>query len=158
MTDEDRTIHDSTADSFLRRIFDRVPVGFYRTTPDGKIVHANLALARMLGYESVEELKKRDLEFEGYEPSCPRADFKRRIEKEGTIHGLDARWQKTDGTFIDVRESADIVRDEKGEVLFYDGAVEDITSFKRTVSTDRENVMGKGVILDRENVTPQYPQ
>jgi len=116
--------------SFLQRVFDRIPVGLYRTTPEGKIIHANLSIARMLGYESVEELRKRNLEVEGYEPSYPRQDFKERIEREGSIHGLDAIWRRTDGSFIEVREYAEVVRDETGKVIFYDGAVEDVTDFR----------------------------
>ena len=132
MSDEGDRLKGSSVDSFLRRVFNRIPVGLYRTTPDGRIVHANLALARMLGYERVEDLKKRDLEADGYEPFFLSSDFRRRIEEVGRINGLDARWQKVDGSFIDVREYADVVRDGSGAVLFYDGAAEDITGFKRT--------------------------
>lgn len=134
MRDEGKT-KGSSVEPFLQRIFDRIPVGLYRTTPSGEIIHANLALVRMLGYESVEDLKKRNLEVEGYEPSYSRINFKRRIEEEGTIHGLDARWKRTDGTLVDVREYADLVRGENGEPLFYDGAVEDISEFKNAEKT-----------------------
>lgn len=134
MSGKDRT-KESSVDSFLRRVFDRIPVGLYRTTPSGEIVHANLAVARMLGYESVEELMKRNLAKEGYEPSYPRSDFKRWMEEDGMVHGLQSRWQRIDGTYIDVREYADLVRDEKGEPLFYDGAVEDVSEFKKAEST-----------------------
>ncbi len=110
MANLSRNKNDERLAGFLQRIFDRIPVGLYRTTPEGRIIHANLALARMLGYESVEDLKSRDLEIEGYEPSYPRKAFKERIEREGAIHGLDARWCRTDGTFIDVMEYAEAVK------------------------------------------------
>ncbi len=138
MPDGKRKNEERSLVSFLQRIFDRLPVGLYRTTPDGEIVHVNLAIARMLGYESVEELRKRNLEVEGYEPSYPRQDFKERIEREGSVRGLDSRWERVDGTFVEVREYAEAVRDETGKIIFYDGAVEDVTDFRNAEKTIME--------------------
>jgi PAS domain S-box-containing protein len=49
-----------------RDLFENVPTGVYRTTPDGRILMANSALIRMLGYCSLEELACRNLEKEGF--------------------------------------------------------------------------------------------
>jgi len=110
-----------------RSLFEDAILGIYQTTPDGKILAANPALIRMLGYDSFEELAARNLESEGYEPETPREAFKRRIERDGVVTGVEAAWTRRDGATIYVRENARAVRDDAGEVLHYEGTIEDIT-------------------------------
>ncbi|RLF32538.1 MAG: hypothetical protein DRN07_04775, partial [Thermoplasmata archaeon] len=105
----------------FRSIFENATVGMYRTTPDGKILMANPFLVKLLGYESEEELKRRDLNEEGYyEPDYKREKFIKEIEKKGYFVGEQA-WKRKDGSTIFVRESAVAVRDEDGKTLYYDG-------------------------------------
>ncbi|HMD96094.1 MAG TPA: PAS domain S-box protein [Terriglobia bacterium] len=114
----------------FRTLFENSTVGLYRTTPDGQILMANPALVRMLGYETLDELACRDLENSGFEPNYPRQVFREQIERNGEVRGLEAAWQRRDGSTIFIRESAKAVRGEHGEVLYYDGIVEDITQRK----------------------------
>jgi PAS domain S-box-containing protein len=111
----------------FRGLYENVSLGLYRTTPDGRILMANPALVRLLGYASIETLLERNLEVAGFEPDYPRAEFKRRIEEEGEIRGLESTWRKKDGQVVYVRESAKAIRDEGGKILYYEGTVEDIT-------------------------------
>jgi len=110
-----------------RSLFENSALGIYQTTPDGRILAANPALIRMLGYASFEELATRNLEAEGYEPVTPRSAFKGRIEREGRIVGVESVWVRKDGQRLHVRENAVAVRDGEGNVLFYEGTVEDVT-------------------------------
>lgn len=114
----------------FRRIFDNALIGIYRTTPDGQIDMANPSLVRMLGYASFEELSRRNLEENGFEPEYQRSEFKRHIEQDGQVVGLESAWRKKNGDVLSVRESARIVRDESGRTMFYEGTVEDITERK----------------------------
>ena len=114
-----------------RTLFETVPVGVYRTTIDGRILLANPALVKMLGYDSFEQLSERNLEEEGFEPDYPRSWFKQVMEKEGSVRGLETVWLARDGSELQVRESAVAVRDAKGRILYYEGTVEDITEQKR---------------------------
>ncbi len=111
----------------FRTLYENATIGLYRTTPDGSILLANPALARMLGFSRSDELLARNLEMDGFEPSYPRGQFLERVEKEGEVDGLEAAWTRRDGTTLFVRESARAIRDSKGKTLFYDGTVEDIT-------------------------------
>ncbi|MGH7808373.1 MAG: PAS domain S-box protein, partial [Thermodesulfobacteriota bacterium] len=115
-----------------RNLFENVPIGLYRTTPDGSVIMANPTLIRMLGCSSFEELASHNLETsEGFGPAYPRSQFKELVEREGEIRSLESAWTKRDGTVIFVRENARVARGEGGRVLYYEGTVEDITEHKR---------------------------
>ncbi|MDD5087843.1 MAG: PAS domain S-box protein [bacterium] len=122
----------------LRILFDNLTIGIYRTTPDGQILTANPALVKILGYESLDELVSRNLEGEGFHPSYPRSYFKSLIEENGEIQGLESAWVRHDGSTIFVRENARGVRGEHGEMLYYEGTVEDITEHKQAEEQSKE--------------------
>ncbi len=111
----------------FRSLFENSTLGLYRTSVDGRILLANQALVKMLGYNSFEELARRNLERDGFEPGYPRKMFKEKMEREGEVRGLEAAWKRRDGSTVFVRESARAIKDENGRVLYYEGTVEDIT-------------------------------
>jgi PAS domain S-box-containing protein len=113
-----------------RNLFQNVPIGVYRTTPDGRILMANPALVQMLGYSSFDELSSHNLEEEGFQPTYQRSQFKELIEKENEVRGLESKWTRPDGTVIFIRENARAMREEDGTVLYYEGTIEDITQQK----------------------------
>ncbi|HVU17764.1 MAG TPA: ABC transporter substrate-binding protein [Candidatus Didemnitutus sp.] len=115
----------------MRHFIENSNVGIYRSTPDGRLLFANAALVRMMGYDTFAELATRNLEREGYEPSYSRRHFRETLEANGMVNGLEAEWRKRDGTVIFVRESANIVRGSEGDIRFYDGIIEDITLRKK---------------------------
>ena len=122
-----------------RSLFENAALGIYKTTPDGRILAANPALIRMLGFESFEELARRNLETDGYEPETPREEFKRSIAEKGRIEGRESVWICRDGRRLVVRENAVAVRDDDGNVIFYEGTVEDITA-QREAESERERL------------------
>ncbi len=111
----------------FRSLYENAPVGIYRTTPDGEIMLANPALLDMLGLGSFEDLDERNLG-DRFEPAYDREAWKHQLEEEGEIRGLESTWALADGTEIHVRESARVVRDDDGEVAYYEGTVEDISA------------------------------
>ncbi len=132
ITERNRTLEAlRDSETQYRSLFENSVLGIYQTTPDGRILVANPALVRMLGYDSFEELAQRNLEEDGYEPETPRAEFKERIERLGSFAGRESAWKRRDGTTLYVRENARAVRDQDGNVLYYEGTIEDITERKR---------------------------
>ena len=115
----------------LKSIFENTAIGIYRTTPDGRILMANPVLVRMLGYSSFEGLAQRNLENEGFDPSYSRSTFKAKIEREGRIALLESAWKRRDGSTFYACESAIAIRDEEGNIRYYEGTVEDISEQKQ---------------------------
>jgi PAS domain S-box-containing protein len=110
----------------FRSLYENATVGMYRTSPEGRILMANPALVKMLGYPTFEELAKRDLNQEGFEPGYPRQIYINQIQQKDELQGIESAWKRRDGSAIFVRESAKAIRTQNGNVLFYEGTVENI--------------------------------
>ena len=110
-----------------RLLYENASIGIYQTTPDGKVLLSNMALLKILGYKSFDELKERDIEKGDFDPTYSRAEFKRVIETAGEIRGLESVWTRQDGEMVYIRENAKAVRDDLGNIIYYDGTIEDIT-------------------------------
>ncbi len=115
-----------------RTLYENSTLGIYRTTPGGKVLMANPALLKMLGYSNLKELQKINLEKDLDERIYPRSEFKSMINQKGVIHGYETQYIKKDGSSIDINESAQVIKNSNGEVLYYEGWAEDITLRKKT--------------------------
>ena len=131
---ERRRIEDAlrVSEARYRSLFDNAVLWIYQTTPDGRILAANPALVRMLGYDSFEELAERNLEESGYHPDYSRERFKRRMERNGMAVSEHSAWTRRDGETVYVRENARAIRDDEGKILYYEGTIEDITEQRKT--------------------------
>ncbi len=115
----------------FKSIFENAPIGFYRTTPGGRILDANPTLVKMLGYFSFEELASINLETSEYPPEYPRQLFRERIARDGEIKGMESFWKRPDNTLVYIRENAIAIRDPNGNIVCYEGTIEDITDRKQ---------------------------
>ncbi len=113
----------------LQEVTDRLPVGAYRSTADGRLIAVNNALVRILGYPHRASLLGTPVRAIYADPN-DRLRWQRLIERRGTLVGYEVRWRRFDGTPIWVRESARAVRGASGQVVYYEGTVEDITERK----------------------------
>ncbi len=123
----------------FRNIFNNAPIGIYRTNRKGDILLANPKLIEMLGYSSFDELKNRDIESEGYEDKNERANFIAKIEKNGFVDNYNVVWKTKDKVNIIVNEHSRCVYDNDGNILYYEGTVEDITARKNAEEALRES-------------------
>lgn len=117
----------SESEAKYKTLFDNTILGVYETSIDGKIITANDALIKMLGYSTLEDLKKRDLNKEGFEKQTDRADFKKDLETKGAVSGIESIWLKANGEKVFVRENSVVVRNADNEILYYQGIVENVT-------------------------------
>lgn len=121
-----------------RNIFESAVIGIYRTTPEGQILMANSTLIKLLKFDSFEDLATRNLANEGFENKELRNNFRERIEKDGVI-SLESVWTTKDGSPVTVNENAKAFYDSNGNVLYYEGTIEDITERKNMEKTLRES-------------------
>ena len=109
-----------------RSLFERVPVGLYRTTPEGRVLDANPAALEMLGFPDLESMLAANAAAM-HVNSGERARWQDLLAQEGLNRDFEAQLRRRDGTVIWTKDNARVVRDADGRVLYYEGAMEDIT-------------------------------
>ncbi|MEY2552007.1 MAG: two-component system, sensor histidine kinase and response regulator [Verrucomicrobiota bacterium] len=144
------------AERKYRGIFENAVEGIFQNTPDGRFVSANPALARMLGFDSPEELMsaRHDIEHQGYVDPTMRSAFREKLETEGVITGFEYEVYRKDGSKIWISENTRIVSDGKGRPLYYEGSVQDITESKRAEAELRESRAHLQLALQASNIGP----
>ena len=121
------------AERKYRSIFENAVEGIFQTTPWGQIVAANPTHAKMLGYETPEEMiaSLTDVAHQFYVDPSRRTEFMRILETEDVALGFECEFYKKDGTRIWVSLNARHVRDENNNTILYEGTIEDITEKKK---------------------------
>src|SRR3984893_11271409 len=121
------------AEQKYRSIFEHCLEGIFQTTPEGKYISANPALARMYGYDSADALMT-DLTVitrQLYVRPGRRTEFIQLVRENGEVIDFESQIYRRDRNVIWISESARVVRDEvSGEVLYYEGMVQNITRRK----------------------------
>ncbi|MCJ7442564.1 MAG: GAF domain-containing protein [Thermoanaerobaculaceae bacterium] len=123
-----------TAHAYFQQVFESVPDGVYQTSLDGKLLMANPGLARILGYDSLEELSSMAVQ-EHYVDPGQREVWRRRLEVEGVVTDFEAELKRKDGQALTVINNARLVRDARGRPIYYVGVVTDITHRKKAEET-----------------------
>ena len=121
-------------------IFDHLMEGVFRTTPDGHYLLANVALARIYGYDSPLELMAsiKDIAHRLYVEPGRREEFVQLMQEHVTLSGFESKIYRKDGTIIWISENCRAVRGEQGQLLYYEGTVEDITQ-QRQMEQELQN-------------------
>ncbi len=116
-----------------REIFENVSDGIFQTTLDGQYLSVNPALARIYGYETPADLiaNVADIASQLYVEAGRREVFARIMSEKGEVVGFESRIRRADGRQIWIRENAHPMRDSNGQIIGYEGTVEDITERKR---------------------------
>lgn len=114
------------------QLFENALEGIFRTTLEGKYLDANPALAHIFGFESPADLiqSRQDIRNELYVNPVRREEFMRLVRDNGSVSSFESRIYKKDGEVIWISENARAVYDDAGELICYEGTVEDITERK----------------------------
>jgi sigma-B regulation protein RsbU (phosphoserine phosphatase) len=141
-------------------IFDHLVEGIFRTTPDGHYLLANVALAKIYGYNTPAELMARitDIAHSLYVEPRRREEFVQLMQEHDTLSGFESKIYRKDEEIIWIAENCRAVRDAQGKLLFYEGTVEDISERKRAeeqirrataeLSRSREDLRAKNLLME----------
>jgi adenylate cyclase len=113
-------------------IVENAIAGIFQSTPSGGYISANPALAKLYGYDSPEELMSdiTNISQQLYVDAERRLEFVAAMEAENAVSGFESMVCRKDGRRIWVSENVRAVRDAKGELIYYEGTVSDITERK----------------------------
>jgi two-component system cell cycle sensor histidine kinase/response regulator CckA len=137
-------------DHELYRLFDRSPIGMYRSTEDGRFLFVNPALAAMLDYPSVEDLLAVNLVRDIYVDPTARPRLIRDYRARGAIDGVRVEWKTRTGRLLTIQLYGHIVEDEHGDASF-DASVLDVTAAEaasRELRVQREELERTAHTLD----------
>lgn len=120
------------SEEMYRKIFENSLVGIYRHTPEEKFIHANKAYAKMLAYDSPEELINSidNVKEQLYADRRERERMYEILNKEGKVESFEIRLRKKDSSAVYVLISPMLVKSDSGEILYHEGAVIDLTARK----------------------------
>ena len=125
-----------------RSIFENSVEGIFQSTPEGRLVTANPALARMTGYDSPQEMMAgiTDIGRQVYADPRDRETFLTIIREKGSVANYEVRFRQKDGREIWVSLNVRLIKDENGKPLYFEGTVEDITERKTAEAMLREEM------------------
>ncbi|HEV2017461.1 MAG TPA: PAS domain S-box protein [Gemmatimonadaceae bacterium] len=109
-----------------RELFEDIPVGLYRSTPEGSLIDANPAMASMLGYpdrESLLEIPATAL----YVDPADRLRWSAEMTRAGVVRDFEVQMRRADGAVIWARDTTHAKREADGKIVLYQGVIEDIT-------------------------------
>jgi PAS domain S-box-containing protein len=121
------------AEESYRKLFEGSVDGIYVTTPAGALLNANPALARMMGYDTPEDLIRGigDVTRNIYVHPEARAEYQRLMRRDGIVREFEYQVHQRGGAILWLSDSATAVRDENGDIIRYEGTVRDITDQRR---------------------------
>jgi len=115
----------------FRDLFERVPVGVYRSNASGKILMANPALCAMLRCQSMSELLESDITRDFYVDPTARSAAVEKLSRDGQLQNSELRLKRKDGRVITVLENSRMFQDPATGESYYEGMLVDITERKQ---------------------------
>lgn len=140
------------AEENFRSIFENALEGIFQSSPEGRFISINPALAKIYGYDSPDDAIKSitNISEQLYVDPPKRAEFKEIIEKHDKVKNFEVRCYCKDGTIVWTEIDARIVKDNNGKVLYCEGIVQDITERKNLEDELRRQLKELKVEIDHK--------
>ena len=121
------------AEKKYHSIVENAVEGIYQSTPDGRFISVNPALARMYGYQTPDELSAvvSDIGQQIYVDPAQRQRFVMLLAERGSVEGFECQVYHREGGIFWISEYARAVKDEQGNLLYYEGTIQDISARKQ---------------------------
>lgn len=121
------------AEGNYRGIFENALEGIFQSTPEGRFINVNPAMARIYGYSSPAEMLSSiiDIGEQTYVDPAKREEFKRLLEQQGQLKDVEYQIYQKDGSIVWIEENTRTVQDAQGHVLYYEGIIQNITERKQ---------------------------
>jgi PAS domain S-box-containing protein len=152
---EDITVSKTSAEALARAekqyrsIFNNAVDGIFRTSPDGKLLVANPAAARIFGFASPEEsIAARSDVAQAYVDPRRREELKRLLQEHDSVKGFEFEAYRKDGSRVWISENTRAVRSPSGEIEYFEGIFEDVTDRKRAEAELWEENVRRRLIED----------
>lgn len=112
-----------------RSIFDNVVEGIFQTRPEGSFIKVNQAMARIHGFESPGEMTTNivNIADQLYVDPEDRKKYAETLKERGTVRDFEAKVYRKDGSTIWTAVNARAVKDNDGNILYFEGTVVDVT-------------------------------
>jgi PAS domain S-box-containing protein len=125
------------AEARYKELFDTVPVGLFRSTPQGRILDANAAFLQMAGMGDLSDRRN----FSEIHPQPEDfAVWRDKLERDGAVTCVESRFLGRDGSTVWVEIHAKALRDAETREIYYEGSVEDISQ-RKNAEQEREQLI-----------------
>jgi PAS domain S-box-containing protein len=140
------------AENNYRSIFENALEGIFQSSPEGTYLRVNPALAKIYGYDSPQDMMASitNISQQLYVDPAKRLEFRDLLVQQGTVNDFEYQSYRKDMSIIWVQVDARIVRDQYGEVLYYEGIVQDITARVRREEELRKQLEDLKVEIDQQ--------
>ena len=144
----------SESERRYRSLFENAVEGISHSTPDGNILMANPALARILGYDSPDDLISSVTDLAAMTYVCPeeRKRLQRMVEQEGQALGFETERYRKDGSVVWVSVNSRTVHDSDGNLLYYENLITDITHRKEAEQALQESLERYKLLMESSPV------
>ena len=144
-----RMLEDAQPEVHYRSFWEHAVEGIFQMTPEGRYLSANPAMARILGYDSPEDLiaARPAVGERCVDPRDP-ARLRALLERQDVVVGFEHRTRRKDGALIWISQNVRAVRGPNGQIAYYEGTVEDITEARDVRDRLSEAVSRLGAALE----------
>ncbi|MGK7885909.1 MAG: PAS domain S-box protein [Crocosphaera sp.] len=143
-----------------RSIFENALEGIFQSSPEGRYISVNPALAEIYGYDSPQEVIEQitNIGQQIFVDSEKRAEFKKLLAQYDAIKDFEYRCYCKDGSIIWTEIDARVVKDNQGNVMYYEGIVQDITERKRREEELRQQLENLQIEIDESKRQKEVEQ